>query len=262
MSSPARRRHGERARRGRVGSRPSASPPISVSAARWDAGWSWRRPTTTRSSRCAGSAARRANGSPSRNTPTHARMVTTTVAVESGRFPRLPVRTVEPVPKALMGRVCEELRSITVEAPVTMGDVVCRDIAGSGVDVIASRYMLRPDMDANTTAEVGCAPYPAGAASGTPASSWWHPPRPAPPSAVASTTISTRATSPRAKPILSAWPVRALAFSATTATDSACSRPCCTIESASCTWPSCVSADWIFSRLLMRDSSGRLAQRP
>jgi CxxC motif-containing protein len=76
------------------------------------------------------------------------RMVTTTIAVESGRFPRLPVRTAEPVPKALMGRVCEELRSITVEAPVTMGDVVCRDIAGSGVDVIASRDMLRPNMDA------------------------------------------------------------------------------------------------------------------
>jgi CxxC motif-containing protein len=29
-----------------------------------------------------------------------------------------------------------------------MGDVVCRDIAGSGIDVIASRDMLRPDMDA------------------------------------------------------------------------------------------------------------------
>ncbi len=72
------------------------------------------------------------------------RMVTTTIAVTSGRFPRLPVRTVEPVPKALMGQVCEELRSITVEAPVTMGDVVCRDIAGSGVDVIASRDMLHP----------------------------------------------------------------------------------------------------------------------
>ena len=78
------------------------------------------------------------------------RMVTTTVAVEQGRFPRLPVRTVEPVPKALMGRVCEELRSVTVEAPVTMGEVVCRDIAGTGVDVIASRSLPLRDMDAKT----------------------------------------------------------------------------------------------------------------
>ena len=71
------------------------------------------------------------------------RMVTTTVAVESGLFPRLPVRTAEPVPKPLMGRVCDVLRSVTVTAPVTMGDVVCRDVAGSGVDVIASRSLTR-----------------------------------------------------------------------------------------------------------------------
>ena len=69
------------------------------------------------------------------------RMVTTTVAIEGGLFPRLPVRTMEPVPKGLMGRVCEELRSVTVEAPVTMGDVVHPDVAGTGVDVIATRSL-------------------------------------------------------------------------------------------------------------------------
>ncbi len=73
------------------------------------------------------------------------RMVTTTVAIEGGLFPRLPVRTIEPVPKGLMGRVCEELRSVTVEAPVAMGDVVHPDVAGTGVDVIATRSLPTPD---------------------------------------------------------------------------------------------------------------------
>ena len=45
------------------------------------------------------------------------RMVTTTVAVEDGIFPRLPVRTAEPVPKALVRRVCEELRRGTGGQP-------------------------------------------------------------------------------------------------------------------------------------------------
>jgi CxxC motif-containing protein len=69
------------------------------------------------------------------------RMVTTTVAVDGGLFPRLPVRTVEPIPKGLVARACDELRHVSVAGPVGMGDIVLRDVSGSGVDVIASRSM-------------------------------------------------------------------------------------------------------------------------
>ncbi len=78
------------------------------------------------------------------------RMVTTTVAVEGGVFPRLPVRTKDPVPKGLMAQVCEDLRGVTVEAPIEMGDVVHPDIAGTGVAVIASRSLATPDMGTHT----------------------------------------------------------------------------------------------------------------
>jgi CxxC motif-containing protein len=74
------------------------------------------------------------------------RMVTTTVAVEGGLFPRLPVRTAEPVPKHLVRQVCDELRHVRLTGPVTMGDIVLRDVSGSGVDVIATRDMPQRDL--------------------------------------------------------------------------------------------------------------------
>lgn len=67
------------------------------------------------------------------------RMVTTTVAVTGGVWPRLPVRTVDPVPKHLVVDVCGALREVVVRAPVRLGDVVVADVLGTGVDVVASR---------------------------------------------------------------------------------------------------------------------------
>ena len=75
------------------------------------------------------------------------RMVTTTVAVEGGLFPRLPVRTAQPVPKPLVRRVCDELRAVRMVSPVSMGDVVRHDVAGSGIDVIATRDLPQLDME-------------------------------------------------------------------------------------------------------------------
>ena len=70
----------------------------------------------------------------------------TTVAVEGGLFPRLPVRTAEPVPKPLVRQVCEQLRAVRMVGPVSMGDVVLSDVAGTGVDVIATRDLPRRDL--------------------------------------------------------------------------------------------------------------------
>lgn len=67
------------------------------------------------------------------------RMVTTTVAVEGGLWPRLPVRTETTVPKQAVVDVCTALRSIRVRTPVHLGDVIVRDVAGTGVDVVATR---------------------------------------------------------------------------------------------------------------------------
>ena len=69
------------------------------------------------------------------------RMVTTTVAVRGGRWPRLPVRTEAEVPKDQVAKIVQLLRSVVVEGPVSMGEVVAANIAGTGVNVVASRDM-------------------------------------------------------------------------------------------------------------------------
>ena len=66
------------------------------------------------------------------------RTVTTTVAIDGARWPRLPVRTTGTVPKARVGDVCAALRAVTVHVPVRIGDIVLPNVLGLGVDVVAS----------------------------------------------------------------------------------------------------------------------------
>lgn len=69
------------------------------------------------------------------------RMVTTTVRVEHGLWARLPVKTKDAIPKALMGDLCQALHELTLQAPISMGDVVLANALDTGVDVVASRDM-------------------------------------------------------------------------------------------------------------------------
>ncbi|MDR2748033.1 MAG: DUF1667 domain-containing protein [Treponema sp.] len=73
------------------------------------------------------------------------RMLTTTVAIQGGTLPRLPVISREEVPKALLDRCLRTLYAMKVSAPLCCGDVIVKNICNTGVDVIASRSMaLRP----------------------------------------------------------------------------------------------------------------------
>lgn len=65
------------------------------------------------------------------------RAVCTTIRIVGGRYPRLPVRTTKPVPKEKIREVIEALRGLIVEAPVERGQVIVRNVAGTGADIIA-----------------------------------------------------------------------------------------------------------------------------
>jgi CxxC motif-containing protein len=69
------------------------------------------------------------------------RMLTSTVAVTGGTLPRLPVISTGEVPKAKLNECLTLLYGIAVSAPVQCGDVIVKDICGTGVDVVASRSM-------------------------------------------------------------------------------------------------------------------------
>lgn len=67
------------------------------------------------------------------------RTLTTTVRVEAGILPVLPVRSETPIPKHLMRKCVKELSIIKVTAPIKCGDPICENILNTGVTIIASR---------------------------------------------------------------------------------------------------------------------------
>ena len=69
------------------------------------------------------------------------RMLTSTVRVEGGALPLLPVVSKSTLPKGRIMDCAEALRSVAVQAPVKTGDVIVSNILGLGVDIIASRDM-------------------------------------------------------------------------------------------------------------------------
>lgn len=70
------------------------------------------------------------------------RMVTAVLPVEGGETPA-SVRTVAPIPKALIPDVMRELSSLSLRAPISLGEVVVSDVCKTGVDVIATADVAR-----------------------------------------------------------------------------------------------------------------------
>lgn len=68
-----------------------------------------------------------------------ARTVTTTVTVTGGKIPVVSVRTKTDIPKEKIFDCIRVLKNIQVSAPVYTGDVVLADVAGTGVDVVATK---------------------------------------------------------------------------------------------------------------------------
>lgn len=67
------------------------------------------------------------------------RIVTSTVRVNGGSLPMVSCKTKEDIPKEKIFAVTEALKSVTLEAPVHIGDIVLKDVAGTGVDVVATK---------------------------------------------------------------------------------------------------------------------------
>ena len=67
------------------------------------------------------------------------RVVTSTVKVNGGELPVVPVKTAGAIPKKLNFECMKVINETTVNAPVKMGDVLIKDVLGTGIDVVASR---------------------------------------------------------------------------------------------------------------------------
>ena len=67
------------------------------------------------------------------------RTVTSTVPVSGGDIARVPVKTASDIPKGKIFDVMGDIHRATVTAPVSIGDVVVENAAGTGVNVVAAR---------------------------------------------------------------------------------------------------------------------------
>ncbi len=65
------------------------------------------------------------------------RTLTTTMKVEGGELPLVPVKTAGEVPKASLLQCMEVVRRASCKVPVKRGDVLIYDLLGTGVNVVA-----------------------------------------------------------------------------------------------------------------------------
>ena len=67
------------------------------------------------------------------------RIVTSTVRVAGGKLAMVSVKTESDIPKGKIFDCVKALKDVELVAPVKIGDVVLENVAGPGVDVIATK---------------------------------------------------------------------------------------------------------------------------
>lgn len=72
------------------------------------------------------------------------RIVTATVATTSAFMPRLPVRTTDALPLQHVPELLDMTYWLIVDAPVAPGQILIRDILGTGIHLVASRALPVP----------------------------------------------------------------------------------------------------------------------
>ena len=73
------------------------------------------------------------------------RNIATSIRVENGDMDMLSVKVSRPIPKAKIMECVKAVHKIKAQAPVNVGDIVLEDVAGTGVDMVATRVVNRVD---------------------------------------------------------------------------------------------------------------------
>jgi len=73
------------------------------------------------------------------------RIVTSTVRVQGGQLPVVPVKTNKAIRRNLIFDVMEKIIEAEVKAPVKEGQVILKNPAGCGADVVATLELERSD---------------------------------------------------------------------------------------------------------------------
>ena len=69
------------------------------------------------------------------------RVLTSTVRLEGGLYPRCPVKTDKAVPKKLLMDIMQGLNHVSLHAPVKAGQVVLANICGTDANVVVTKNL-------------------------------------------------------------------------------------------------------------------------
>jgi len=67
------------------------------------------------------------------------RYLTTTVRIKGGDQAMLPVRTSEAISKEKLVEAMQQIAAIETAAPIKLGEVICSNVANTGIALIASK---------------------------------------------------------------------------------------------------------------------------
>lgn len=70
------------------------------------------------------------------------RMLTTSVLINDGEWPLASVKSSKPVPKEKLFSVLKEIGGTAVKAPVNSGQIIIKNAANTGIDIVATKTVL------------------------------------------------------------------------------------------------------------------------
>lgn len=71
------------------------------------------------------------------------RTITTSLFVNGGIHPTVSVKTSSEIPKSLIFKCIKEISGLKVQAPISVGDVIVKNILNTGADIVATRNVDR-----------------------------------------------------------------------------------------------------------------------
>lgn len=73
------------------------------------------------------------------------RILTTTLQVENGFLPLIPVRSDKPIPKDRLQETLKVIAKAKTKAPIKMGDILIEKVLDLDINIIASRNLIQKD---------------------------------------------------------------------------------------------------------------------
>jgi CxxC motif-containing protein len=71
------------------------------------------------------------------------RMLTSSVIVNNGEWPLVSVKSSMPVPKNKLFQVLKQIKIANVDAPITLGQTIIKNVANTKINIVATKSVKR-----------------------------------------------------------------------------------------------------------------------